>query len=211
MKLTHCDIYLFWPNIIGYVRVICLLISCMSFMKNPYIAIISYIVSIGMDAIDGKVARAFNQSTIFGGYLDMITDRCTTMSLVSFLMIFYPRYALFFVLVNVIDMSSHWSHVHSNAVMGNQTHKSVKKEENIILSYYYSNKNFFYSACIFSEGFYVWMYILNFVPIFLVKLMVYFTFPFALLKIFINLVQLKVASDQLISLDVKNRNQNVEK
>ena len=33
------------------------------------------------DLVDGHAARKFNQSSEFGGMLDMITDRCSTLGL----------------------------------------------------------------------------------------------------------------------------------
>jgi CDP-diacylglycerol--inositol 3-phosphatidyltransferase len=37
-----------------------------------------YSVSQGLDAVDGVVARHFNQCTKFGQVLDMLTDRCAS-------------------------------------------------------------------------------------------------------------------------------------
>ena len=40
-----------------------------------------YLGSFIFDLFDGMAARKFNQCTEFGGLLDMITDRCSTLGL----------------------------------------------------------------------------------------------------------------------------------
>ena len=49
-------------------------------------AVILYIASFVGDLFDGMAARKFNQSSSFGGLLDMITDRCATLGLLFVLM-----------------------------------------------------------------------------------------------------------------------------
>jgi CDP-diacylglycerol--inositol 3-phosphatidyltransferase len=45
------------------------------------LAIGLYILSFAADLVDGWAARKFQQTSQFGGMLDMITDRCSTMGL----------------------------------------------------------------------------------------------------------------------------------
>ena len=52
-------------------------------------AIASYIYSFAADLFDGMAARKFNQCSTFGGLLDMVTDRCSTLGL---LFILYGEY-----------------------------------------------------------------------------------------------------------------------
>ena len=42
---------------------------------QPFTAAVCYCVSQGLDAVDGMVARHFNQCSKFGAVLDMLTDR----------------------------------------------------------------------------------------------------------------------------------------
>lgn len=42
---------------------------------SPLPAAICYCISQGLDAVDGVVARYFNQCSKFGAVLDMLTDR----------------------------------------------------------------------------------------------------------------------------------------
>lgn len=72
------NIFLFWPNIIGYWRIV-LAIGALWYMPlHPRTCSLLYSVSCLLDALDGYAARYLNQSTKFGAVLDMVTDRCTT-------------------------------------------------------------------------------------------------------------------------------------
>lgn len=54
-----------------------------------YLASISYLYSFAADLFDGMAARRLNQCSSFGGLLDMVTDRCSTLGL---LFILYGEY-----------------------------------------------------------------------------------------------------------------------
>ena len=59
----------------GYVRVVLALISFYFMPTHPWLAGSSNLLSGFLDAFDGMAARKFNQGTMFGAVLDMITDR----------------------------------------------------------------------------------------------------------------------------------------
>lgn len=70
------NIFLFYPNLIGYARIILTVISFYFMPTNWMVAGVCYIVGALLDAVDGHAARHFNQSTKFGAMLDQLTDRC---------------------------------------------------------------------------------------------------------------------------------------
>ena len=81
---TAGDVLLYIPNLIGYLRVICTVLSLILMIRFPdrwIIAIILYVSSFVGDLFDGLAARKFDQCSIFGGMLDMVTDRCSTAGL----------------------------------------------------------------------------------------------------------------------------------
>lgn len=55
------NIYLYYPNLIGFLRIILALLSFAIITKWPVPASILYFLSALLDAFDGLVARAFNQ------------------------------------------------------------------------------------------------------------------------------------------------------
>mmetsp|Transcript_6459 Transcript_6459/g.10854 ORF Transcript_6459/g.10854 Transcript_6459/m.10854 type:complete len:175 (+) Transcript_6459:80-604(+) len=78
------DVLLYVPNLIGYLRVICTVLSLIlmiSFPQRWIIAVILYVASFVGDLFDGMAARKFDQCSLFGGLLDMVTDRCSTAGL----------------------------------------------------------------------------------------------------------------------------------
>ncbi len=62
MKETAWDVLCFYPNLVGYVRV-CLVILSMCYSRANWIASsLLYLLAFIGDAIDGIMARSFNQS-----------------------------------------------------------------------------------------------------------------------------------------------------
>lgn len=69
--------------------------------------------------------------------LDQLTDRLAFVALLMTLCTFYPRYLFIFQLVVIIDIGSHWLHLHATDLTGKNTHKESK---NPILHYYYTSR-----------------------------------------------------------------------
>ena len=94
--------------------------------------------------------------------LDMLTDRCATMCLLATLCHFYPSFMFFFQIVMVIDISCHWIHLHTSTLMGKTSHKNIDAEENPLLRFYYTNRQFLFFMCAGNELFYSMLYLLHF-------------------------------------------------
>lgn len=148
------NVFLFYPNLIGYGRILLALISFIAMPKCPLTACFCYFSSAFLDAFDGFLARKFNQGkkffkiyvnfilgTRFGAMLDQLTDRCTFMALLMTLCMLYPLLTFFFQLVAIIDIASHWLHLHATDLTGKNTHKS---SANPILHFYYTSRLHFY-------------------------------------------------------------------
>ncbi|KAF4988477.1 hypothetical protein FGRMN_9728 [Fusarium graminum] len=110
------NIFLFYPNLIGYAR-ICLAIASLYYMPlHPRTTSFLYSVSCLLDALDGYAARIYEQSTRFGAVLDMVTDRCTTACLIVFLSSAFPRWAIVFQGLIALDLASHYMHMYATLV-----------------------------------------------------------------------------------------------
>lgn len=155
------NILLFVPNIIGFIRILLAFVSFFFMPKNPIPALIFYFLSAFLDAFDGLAARAYNQATKFGALLDQITDRCGTLSLLMILGTFYPEMILFFQLIMIIDIASHWIHTQVSIMIG-KSHKSISHDENIILYYYYNNRPLLFGLCFTNEAFFILLYLVHF-------------------------------------------------
>ena len=97
-----------------------------------------------------------------GAMLDMLTDRCATMCLLATLGSFYPNFLFVFQIVMVVDISCHWVHLHTSNVLGKTSHKNVDEEENALLRFYYTNRQFLFFMCAGNELFYSMLYLLHF-------------------------------------------------
>eukprot|EP00835_Amoeboradix_gromovi_P006987 NODE_975_length_2652_cov_0.575793.p2 type:complete len:190 gc:universal NODE_975_length_2652_cov_0.575793:2470-1901(-) len=183
------QILLNWPNLVGYVRFLLLLIFLMTDRIEMYM--ISYL----LDAVDGYLARKFNQCTIFGSTLDMIVDRIS--SSVILLTRLYSPYHLFYVL---LDWSSHFIHMQASLLNQSKSHKSMDYGSTI-LHYYYFNRLILFSVCFGYEMF----SILNFIGykdngIYLASGIVFY------FKHFIHALQLVKAVEAILKLDIKATN-----
>ncbi|KAG0652732.1 Phosphatidylinositol synthase [Hyphodiscus hymeniophilus] len=158
------NIFLFYPNIIGYSRIVLALASLYYMPLHPRTCSILYSVSCLLDALDGYAARYFEQSTRFGAVLDMVTDRCTTACLLVFLSSAWPRWALLFQGLISLDLASHYIHMYATLIMGgsDNSHKNVDKSRSWILNLYYTNKTFLFICCALNELFFIALYLLSF-------------------------------------------------
>ncbi|KAK9753163.1 CDP-alcohol phosphatidyltransferase [Popillia japonica] len=192
MSETEENIFLFYPNIIGFARVILAIISFYYMSTNYILSSVCYITSALLDAVDGIAARHFNQSTKFGAILDQLTDRVGTMCLCAVLAHFYPNYMFFFLISMGIDVACHWIYLHTSLLQGKAlayvsfitnlnhillkyfrfrsllqgkaSHKFVDLSSNPIMHHYYSNRNFLFFMCMGNEMFYCTLYLLYFTP-----------------------------------------------
>lgn len=85
------NIFLFWPNIIGYSRIILAIVSLYYMNLHPRTCCLLYSISCLLDALDGYAARHFEQSTRFGAVLDMVTDRYLPMRAFSSMISLYAN------------------------------------------------------------------------------------------------------------------------
>ncbi|KAI1476601.1 CDP-alcohol phosphatidyltransferase-domain-containing protein [Daldinia eschscholtzii] len=158
------NIFLFWPNIIGYSRIVLAIASLYYMPLHPRTCSILYSISCLLDALDGYAARHFQQSTKFGAVLDMVTDRCTTSCLLVFLSSAFPRWAIVFQGLISIDFASHYMHMYATLAMGGSetSHKNVDKSRSWLLNLYYTNKTVLFVCCALNEVFFIALYLLSF-------------------------------------------------
>ncbi|KAL6735261.1 hypothetical protein Aduo_005719 [Ancylostoma duodenale] len=198
------NVFLFYPNLIGYGRIVLAIISFYTMGDSPITALLCYALSAILDAFDGWAARTYNQSSRFGAMLDQLTDRCGTMALCMALCRFYPAWMFWLQMSTVIDIASHWLHLHATDLTHADSHK---KSDNPILHLYYTNRTFLGFMCAGNEAFYQILYLRAFYPgpsILGAHLLSYFAalaFPIALVKSLISLVHLVTASQTIVKYD----------
>ncbi|CAI4227497.1 unnamed protein product [Auanema sp. JU1783] len=204
--MPDTNVFLFYPNLIGYGRIVLAVMSFRYMMESPICAIFCYALSAGLDAFDGWAARTYNQSSRFGAMLDQLTDRCALMAICMALCHFYSDYMFWFQMSAVIDIASHWLHLHATDLSGSSSHK---QSSNPILNLYYTSRPFLGFMCGGNEAFYILMYLRAFYPgpsIFGIHFMSYLAaiaFPIAFVKTVISLVHMVTAAQMVVDHDVK--------
>lgn len=66
-------ILLYWPNIIGYIR-ICLVFAAWTAYETPAVFTCVYSIFVTLDGVDGWLARSLGQTSGFGAWLDVVVD-----------------------------------------------------------------------------------------------------------------------------------------
>ncbi|KAH7681766.1 CDP-diacylglycerol--inositol 3-phosphatidyltransferase protein [Dioscorea alata] len=158
------SVYLYIPNIIGYIRVIMNIVAfALSSSNKPLFATL-YFVSFVCDGLDGWFARKFNQVSTFGAVLDMVTDRVSTACLLAALSQIY-RPGLVFLALLGLDIASHWLQMYSTFLSGKSSHKDVKDTGNWLLRAYYGHRLFMAFCCVACEvslpNFMLFLYLLG--------------------------------------------------
>ncbi|GAV69016.1 CDP-OH_P_transf domain-containing protein [Cephalotus follicularis] len=212
------SVYLYIPNIIGYIRV---LMNCIAFaycFSNKRLFSVLYFVSFVCDGVDGWCARRFNQVSTFGAVLDMVTDRISTACLLVILSQVY-RPGLVFLSLLALDIASHWLQMYSTFLVGKASHKDVKDSSNWLFKAYYGNRMFMAYCCVACEVLYIILFLLaenqtktlSDVMMNLVKQISPLSFLLALclfgwaIKQAVNIIQVKTAADLCVLYDINKK------
>lgn len=196
------NVFLYVPNIIGYFRILLMGWSFYHILDNHRLAMLLYLLSYSLDAFDGLTARLFNQSSLFGSILDMLTDRVSTMCLLMTLGHLYSRPYFFFIqLLLAIDIVSHWLHFFSANIQGKTSHKSQDGETNYFMRLYYENKLILTLICAFEQIFYCSLLVYHYEPGHILSWFIIISAPGVIFKNWINLLQIYGACRVMASID----------
>jgi CDP-diacylglycerol--inositol 3-phosphatidyltransferase len=219
MDLSPSQVFFFVPQWIGYFRLLCtslfIYYATISLTSGEYSdrAIVLYCLSFVGDMFDGMAARKFNQCSTFGGVLDMVTDRCTTLSMIIILTWIYTDTTekLNLMFLAILDISSHWFQMYAAATLG-QHHKSeeANKKRFFLVKWYYTCYPFFGYCCVGAEFTYIFMYAIPYCSpqryhIYL-AILKYACIPACAMKNIINIFQLCSASYAIAEYDVNKKN-----
>jgi len=198
-------VYLYYPNLVGYGRIISTIIAFYLVFTQPTLAAIFYSLGQGFDAVDGVVARACNQCSKFGALLDMLTDRMATAVLMVVLSHLYPHAWGIFASLIVLDIVSHWCQMYSKVAQHKTTHKGSR---NNWLNFYYTFPYALLVFCIGNEMFFVTLYLsaystsLNYYLIKLAEMLMYLSFPIMSIKQLMNVIQLYDSCNEVCEMDI---------
>lgn len=205
--VTTRDVLLYIPNKIGYFRIITAILSFFTMSQHPILTAILYTTSCLLDALDGSMARKYDQCSSLGAVLDMVTDRSTTAGLLCFLSITYPNWAVLFQTLLALDISSHYMHMYASLSNGATSHKSVDEKSSKLLHLYYTRRDVLFTVCFFNEAWHCALYWMAFDRFYTFGYWILIiSTPLFLFKQFANMIQLQRAALILANADVKEIN-----
>lgn len=156
MFARHAQVLVYIPNLIGYARVALTIVALAVAHSTPNVTLALYLCSFVLDELDGRAARAFNQSSTFGAVLDMVTDRLSTAGLLFVVGTVvaqtggaWHRRSLPLALL-WLDLASHWYHCQASAMAGSH-HKVRFAQARGLLAFYYNKRIFMGALCIGAE------------------------------------------------------------
>ena len=134
------------PNVLTFVGLIINILAAVLFgyansdnQQQMFLAAGLVIIGAGIfDMVDGRVARATNQVTVFGGFFDSVIDRYSDVALFFGLLVFYARANRFFyvVLVGVVMISSvmvSYTRARAESLIGHCKVGFMERPERIVL------------------------------------------------------------------------------
>ncbi len=205
----HTEIYWFFPNLIGYLRIILALSAFCICFTHPYWFTALYGTSQLLDSMDGYFARRLNKVTTYGAMLDMVLDRASTTALLIILTRFYPACIKFIIIMVLIDLISHFLYIYSSLLHGKKSHKTISTHQNYLLKLYYGNsKALLVILCIGSEGCLLWYYLQHFgafihADVILQQIIAGTLACLFFIKQIVNIIQLREAIKDIVVLDIK--------
>ncbi|EAN89608.1 putative CDP-diacylglycerol--inositol 3-phosphatidyltransferase [Trypanosoma cruzi] len=161
-SVSPTQIYLFYPNIIGYVRLLLSLGSFVVLGNYPGLFLTFYTLSFVLDAADGMVARLMDQCSHFGAIFDMLTDRASTAGLLLVLNhVLQPMpdwCTTLFALLVFLDVASHFCRMYVTLFFRKESHKDTSESIFSLLRLYYSNRKVMFLLCVGQEFSYILLY-----------------------------------------------------
>ncbi|OJW70827.1 MAG: hypothetical protein BGO68_02350 [Candidatus Amoebophilus sp. 36-38] len=209
-KRNSLDIYLLIPNLVGYFRGLLLIVAFCICFTHPYWFVILYGTSQLLDGLDGYIARRMKQVSLYGAMLDMVLDRISTTALLVLLSRFYPAYTRWIIVIMLLDVISHFTHIYSSLLYGKKSHKAISYDQHWILKLYYNSRTILSILCIGSEAYLLYLYIQHFKGVlnftfyfnpFVQSLICYLLGIAFILKQITNIAQLLQAIKDIVRLD----------
>ena len=156
------SVFLYVPNLIGYVRVFLAVVAVVYAFDNYKLTVAAYTASQLLDALDGYAARALEQSSVFGAVLDMVTDRISSNILLMILAIQSGKSGyLLYAGLAALDYASHWYSMYASVFVGAASHKAMTPSRPWLLRIYYGSKVFLFLCCVSQELTYLALFVIQ--------------------------------------------------
>lgn len=183
--------YWYVPNIICYLRAMLILIPLATAMHYPLITLAACIISMGLDTVDGVIARWLNQESQLGQLLDYAIDRSSVAICCVILAVLIPSYWWLFALTLLLDLSSHFAHLYGTVFSKEKHHKTTSKQQNSFIQAYYGKRIVMFFACASHDFLLAAIYVDHFFHAFWSVILILLFIPGFLFKTMIHVLQIR--------------------
>lgn len=195
------SVFLYWPNIIDYIRVIAFIIGLNIAKQNPMLGVILFTIAGLLDAIDGAVARKFNQESNLGVIMDYAIDRIIVAGFYIGITTLYPAYWIVFFLLLSLDMGSHLFYLNVTRLEGKASHKLTQVTDPWLLRLYYKPKVLF-ATCLLHDYFFGALFFAHLYPMSPILILFFvITVPAFAFKTLVHVVTLIHAAQRTVNID----------
>ncbi len=213
-------IFLYIPNLICYGRLLLYFSAFVAHGLDHWLLCASlYTLAFVLDYWDGVAARWFQQTSRFGGALDIILDRFATTGFCVILAQLYPQWTIVFIFLIGLDIISHHFLTHYCALKGSEDHKKLAaKYNNRLMQAYYGKPNFTRLLITGNELTFILVYIFYYTApageIWQTLQMVgwqsiiWICLPLFLLKQLTNILQLGLSADATAKIDLPDQKES---
>ncbi len=198
-KYSKLKVLLYLPNIVGYIRIVLILLGLSIFHQYPVMGYFILGLSAGLDMLDGFLARIFNQTSKFGAILDYALDRATTACYYFIISIVYPDLWIPSILLLNLDIIGHYFHLQSSHVQNKSSHKNSEDDDPWIIRMYFINRFVLTASCLTSDLFLFFLFLYKFYPNPLVMASMLFCLPGFVFKNCVNIAKIFRSSSILIA------------
>ena len=153
------DILLFWPNIVGYLRFLCIALAFSKYTHSPVEFVALYLVTLTLDGVDGFLARRYNQCSSFGALLDMLCDRISSCGLLVILTARIDGFLPWGIFLIALDFMSHYVRMYATMMLNLKSHKEFAGSAPKLLLIYYEYRWFMCATYAAQEIWYLIMYL----------------------------------------------------
>jgi len=183
------QVLLYIPNQIAYIRILLVTLFLGTITVAPLFALLCYVVSALLDALDGTLARALKQESALGALLDFTIDRVGQAALLVVLIRFFPEHWLPLTAVLLLDLFSHFGHLYQGTLTKIGSHKQVYNCQSRLLRSYYQRREILFSSCLLYELWLCSLLAYALLPCAALAYVVLLGFPGFLIKLHIHLLQ----------------------
>ena len=190
-------------NIVTYFRFLFVILFPFFWLSHPGAAILLGVSLQLLDSVDGYIARRSGKVTKLGQALDMLVDRCFSLTFCFCMSCLFPRWFILFIFICIIDIGSHLLLLYSAAIFKADSHKNlfVNAKSRLVKMYHSDRRMFMFITCVFYDLSFALVYIYHFYPYSIFMVLFGISVAIGFLKFYVHIFQSVEMFRKLVRLD----------